>query len=123
MENNESRVDPDERTGIRDADLIDEGRPLPLMAEPLDPIYHPQPQAIKPADVKLVHYRCCQCGAEDVGKYFIGVEHDHVAPAINCWKCGAGRKHTTQQQVEQLIGMLVYVPDEDESGQQEGRPS
>lgn len=83
----------------------------------------PLPPAIKPASVTLVHYRCTNCEAEDIGKYFIGVESDHIIPAINCWKCGAGRKMTSEDQIAAGIGMLMYIPKEQEQDKAEQQPS
>lgn len=58
-----------------------------------------------PVDVTVVHYKCLNCKAEDHDKLFFG---ESPVPALNCWNCGAGRKHPNAH--EQLASRVGMVP-------------
>lgn len=45
----------------------------------------------------------CRCGAEDTVKLFPG---ERTPPAINCWKCKAGRRMELTQMLQGMIGMF-----------------
>lgn len=67
-------------------------------------------------DVMHVKYRCTKCGAEDTGKFFTDVAEDHPYPAINCWKCGAGRGKDLREMVALQIGMMPVFGAEEAEG-------
>src|SRR5260370_12839277 len=46
--------------------------------------------------MKSVKFVCTKCKAEDNPKFH---ENEAFPPAINCWKCGAGRGKSTEEQI------------------------
>jgi len=53
-----------------------------------------------------VYYKCAQCGAEDRDDHLVDSQ---PAPAINCWKCHAGRNLDIQQQLISKKGMFPVI--------------
>ena len=59
-------------------------------------------------DMRYIQYRC-KCGAEDTDKIF---EHEHIKPALNCWKChaGVGKQISFSEMADIKLGMQrVFV--------------
>jgi len=54
--------------------------------------------------IKYVKYQCGKCRADDVLKLFEG---EPVPPAVNCWKCGAGRGMEPVDMIQTNKGMFV----------------
>lgn len=54
-------------------------------------------------EVRRIVYLCRNCGAEDTAKLDVG---EGVPPAINCWKCKAGRGMPMGTMIEHGLGMF-----------------
>ena len=54
-------------------------------------------------EMRYIKYTCTSCHAEDTVALF---SHEAVPPAINCWKCHAGRQKSTEEQIHHNIGMF-----------------
>lgn len=53
--------------------------------------------------LKKIVYKCVQCEAVDSCQYY---PTEAISPAINCWKCGAGRGKSIEQMMLNSIGMF-----------------
>lgn len=68
-------------------------------------------EASKPVNIKIAErtplkkivYKCAQCTAVDSCQYY---PNEVITPAINCWKCGAGRGKNIEQMMVNTIGMF-----------------
>ena len=59
--------------------------------------------------ITYVKYVCADCGAEDSDK-LLGDQTPH--PAINCWKCRAGRDYpNAHEQINAGVGMILVQED------------
>jgi len=59
-------------------------------------------------EMKYIKYVCSVCGAEDTDKKF--PEEVGYAPAINCWKCHAGRGVEVADMISGRRGMFPQFP-------------
>lgn len=62
-------------------------------------------------EIKIQKYQCMQCNETDELKLFTS---EIIPPAINCWACGSGFKASSQQMVQQGIGMFPVMDEEAE---------